>query len=131
VGGRGLTSKRMMVTKLSRHIRQFHITTSTLGTGDSQPDINLGQCLAKPVRPLGCRLLEMGLGAVEGLKEGDHVPLVGGLGGGEARLVDAVVDLVVLPLVGLVDLRAQGLGVELDGAVLFVDEVVELAESIT
>ncbi len=68
----------------------------------------------------------MGLGAVEGLEQRNHIPVVGGLGRGKARLVDAVVDLVVLPLVGLVDLRAQGLGVEVDGAVLFVDEVVEL-----
>ncbi len=68
----------------------------------------------------------MGLGLVEGVEEGGDVALVGVLGGGEAALVDAVVDLVVLPLVGGVDLGAQGVGIELDGAVLFVDDIVKL-----
>jgi hypothetical protein len=66
------------------------------------------------------------LGAVQRLKQGNDITLVGLLGRGEARLVHAVVDLVVLPLVRLVDLRAESLWIELDLAVLFVDEVVEL-----
>jgi len=67
------------------------------------------------------------LGAVEGVEESDDVALVGGLGGGEAALVDAVVDQVVLPLVGGVDVGAQGLRVEVHGAVFLVgDNIVEL-----
>ena len=69
----------------------------------------------------------MGLGTIQRLEERDDVALVRLLGGGEAGLVHAVVDLVVLPLVGLVDLLAKSLGVELNAAVLFVDDVVELA----
>lgn len=92
----------------------------------SQPDIDLSQGLAEPVGPLGRGLLQVLLGAVQRLEQGNYVALVRLLGGGEARLVHAVVDLVVLPLVGLVDLRAESLWVELDLAVLFVDEAVEL-----
>lgn len=69
----------------------------------------------------------MRLRLVERLEQGDDVALVGLLRGGEARLVDAVVDLVVRPLVCLVDLRAEGLRVGVDVAVLFVNEVVELS----
>lgn len=96
------------------------------GRGNSQPDINLGEGLPEPVRALAGRLFEMRLGAVQGLKQCHDVALVGLLSRGEAGFVHAVVDLVVLPLVGLVDLLAQILGVELNAAVLFVDEVVEL-----
>ena len=69
----------------------------------------------------------MRLGLVERLEEGNDVALIGGLGGGEARLVDAVIDAVVGPLVGLVDGLAQRLGVEVDGAVLFINQVIELS----
>lgn len=56
------------------------------------------------------------LDAVEGLEQGHDVALVRLLGGGEAALVDAVVDQVVGPLAGLVNVLAQGLGVQVEVA---------------
>lgn len=94
-----------------------------------QPDINLRQRLPKPVRPLA-RRLEMLLGAVQRLKQRDHIPLIRLLSSGKPRLVHAIVDLVVLPLMRRVDLLAEVLWVELDAAVFFVDEVVELLLSV-
>lgn len=66
--------------------------------------------------------------AVEGFKERNDVVLVGVGCGGEAGFVDTVVNEVVGPGVGLVDLTAERLGVELDGALLVIEEVVELAK---
>lgn len=116
----------MMVTNLFEKKYSSALFSLGLSQENVQPNIDLSQGLAKPVGPLGRGLLEMRLGAVQRLKQGNDITLVGLLGGGEARLVHAVVDLVVLPLVRLVDLRAESFRVELDLAVLFVDEVVEL-----
>ncbi len=93
---------------------------------NSQPDVDLGDVGAEPVGAALGGGGKVGLGTVEGVEDGDDAALVGGLRGGEAALVDAVVDPVVLPLVRLVDLLAPCLGVQLDAAVLFLDEVVEL-----
>jgi hypothetical protein len=71
----------------------------------------------------------MGLGLVESLEQGEHIPLVGFLGGCEARLVHAVVDFVVGPLVGLFDLRLQSLREEDYLSVLFVNDIVKLNSS--
>lgn len=90
-----------------------------------QPDICLGELLAKVVWPAGLGR-DVLLCAVEGFKEGVDVALVGVGCGGEAGLVDAVVDEVVGPGVGLVDLAAERFGVELDGAVLVIEEAVKL-----
>lgn len=129
VARRTLTSNRMMVTNLFTWILSALPTSKdTNSKTNSQPNIYFGNGLPKPVRPLTGRLLEMGLGAVQRLEQRDDVALVRLLGRGEAGLVHAVVDLVVLPLVGLVDLLAKSLGVELDAAVLFVDDVVELVQ---
>lgn len=65
-------------------------------------------------------------GPIQGLKQREHIPLVGLLRRGEAGLVHTVVDQVILPLVCLVDLLAQGLRVEVNLAVFRGDEVVEL-----
>lgn len=73
----------------------------------------------------------MCLGHVERLEELLDVALVGFLRGGEAGFVDAVVDLVVLPLVGLVDLCLQSRGIEYHVAVLFVQLLVKLQCSTT
>lgn len=64
--------------------------------GNSQPDVDLGDLLAKPERTLGGG--KVLLGPVKGLEECNDVPVVCFLSGGEARLVNAVVDLVVGPL---------------------------------
>lgn len=67
------------------------------------------------------------LGAVQRLKERHHVALVRLARRGKARLVHAVVDEVVRPLVRLLDLLLQVLGVQLDGPVLLIQEVVKLS----
>jgi hypothetical protein len=92
-----------------------------------QTDINLGQHIPEPVwaRVAGKVLL----GAVEGFEEGGDVALVGIGFGGEAGLVDAVVDEVVDPAVGFFDFGAEVGGVEIDLPVLLFDEVVELFDS--
>jgi len=68
----------------------------------------------------------MFLCAVEGREDGQHVAFVGGLGGCEARLVDAVVDLVVLPGVGVFYFGAEGGRVQIYRGVVGREEVVEL-----
>lgn len=105
----------------------LHVDGIKSDNGHVEPNVGLGDVLAKVIRPLDRRGLQMRLRLVERLEQGDDVALVGLLRGGEARLVDAVVDLVVRPLVCLVDLRAEGLRVGVDVAVLFVNEVVELS----
>lgn len=89
-----------------------------------QPYVCLCELFAKVV---GAFLAgEVLLRAVERLKEGVDVTLIGFRCGGKARFVDAVVDKVVGPGVGVVDLAAQRFRVQLDGAVLVVEEVIEL-----
>lgn len=94
--------------------------------GNIQADVNLGELLSEVVRPFTLSIAQVLLDAIQGLEERQHIPLIGLLGGSEARLVHAVVDQVVLPAVGLLDLGLQVLRVEADGGVLGVEEVVEL-----
>lgn len=68
-----------------------------------QPHVSLGDVLAEEVGALGLRG-EVLLCAVEGLEDAGDALFVGFAGGGKACLVDAVVDVVVSPRVGLVDL---------------------------
>ncbi len=96
-----------------------------MGEKNVQPDIDFGQGLAKVVRTL-VLAREVLLGAVEGFKEGHDVALIGLSRGGEARLVDTVVDEVVLPLVGVFNVAAQRLGVNVNGTVLLVQQFVKL-----
>lgn len=67
----------------------------------------------------------MRLHTVEGFEELRDGALVGFLRGGEAGLVDAVVDVVVRPCVRLFYLFLQVFGEEHDVAVLLREEVVE------
>lgn len=91
-----------------------------------QSHISLGELLAEPVRAV-LLLGQVLLAAVEGLEERGDVALVGFGGGGEAGLIDAVVDEVVDPGVGFVDLSGKVLGVEDDGAVFLINQVVKLS----
>ena len=63
---------------------------------------------------------------VEGGEEGCYGFFVGFLGGCETGFVDAVVDVVVDPFVGGVDVGAVGGGVEVDFLVMLREQVVEL-----
>lgn len=64
--------------------------------------------------------------AVEGLEDAQDALFVGLAGGGEAGLVDAVVDAVVCPRVGFFDLALQTLWVKGDSAVFLLNQVVKL-----
>lgn len=66
------------------------------------------------------------LRAIESLEESVNGLLIGFGSGCEARLVHAIVDEVIRPRIGLVNLGAQVCRVERDGAVLFIHEVVKL-----
>jgi len=68
----------------------------------------------------------MVLGLLEGLEQDLQVPFVRLLGGGESGLVDTVVDLVIVPVVRLLDLLLEGLGIQDYAAVFLVDDVVKL-----
>lgn len=81
--------------------------------GNSQSNIRLRKLIPKEIRPFA--LLQQALDTIQIREDPDDIPLVGLLRGGEAALVHAVVDAVVRPLADLVDARAQGLGVEVDG----------------
>ena len=94
--------------------------------GDVESNVSLRDLLPVVIGTLALGILQVLLSPIEGLEELDHVLLVGFLRRGEAGLVDAVVDEVVRPLVCLVNLLTQGFRVELDVAVLFIDEVIKL-----
>ena len=102
----------------------LHVHRIKPDDGDKQTDIDLSQHVAEPVRSrVGGKVL---LSAVESLEEGDDIALVGIGLGGEAGLVDAVVDEVVDPFVVLLDLGAEVFGVKVDLAVLLLNQVVKL-----
>ena len=101
-----------------------HVESGGEGANNSQSDIDFGDTIAEPERSFGRG--EMRLGPVQRLEENLDVLFVGLLRRGEPGLVDAVVDLVVLPLVRCIDLGLERLRVEVDFAILFVDDVVEL-----
>ena len=69
---------------------------------------------------------EMGFGAVEGGEKWVDGLFIGGLRGGEAGFVDAVVDVIVGPFVGGFNVLLEGGGEEVDGGVFFGEEIVEL-----
>lgn len=105
----------------------LHVHDVEADDGRVQADVCFRDGAAVVVRPgvLGGLLLQVRLGFVEGVEELAHGFLVRFLRGGEAGLVDAVVDVVVGPFVGGFDLRLEGFGEEVDVFVLLVDEVVE------
>lgn len=90
-----------------------------------QADVSFGDVLAEEVGALGLRG-EVLLCAVESLEDADDGLFVGFAGGGKAGLVDAIVDAVVYPRVGLFDLALQALWVQGDGAVFLLNQVVKL-----
>lgn len=102
----------------------LHVDGVEADNGREQPDVGLGDGRAEVIWPRGVGG-EMGLGAVEGAEESEHVLLVGGLARCEAGLVDAVVDLVVGPGVCVFDGGFEVGGEQIDGAVGLVEEVVE------
>lgn len=92
---------------------------------DLQSYVHFGQRLAKPIGTL-LLLPEMLLDAVESFKEGNDVVLVRLRRGGETRLVDAIVNEVVLPDMCLFNVLAESLGVQVDAAVLLIKKAVKL-----
>lgn len=95
----------------------LHVHGVEADDGREEPDVGFRDARAEVVgsRAGGLVLREMRFGAVERFEELCHCGLVGFLGGGEAGAVDAVVDVVVGPLVGLFDLFLEVGGEEVDG----------------
>ena len=91
--------------------------------GRVQSHIRFGDALSEIERR--CLLREMLLCAVEGREERLNGFLVCGLGGGEAGFIDAVVDVVVGPVVRAFDLTSKFLGKQINGLVLLREQVVE------
>lgn len=109
-------------------LEMLHVHGVEAHDGRVQPYIGLGDLVAEVEGARG--FCEVCLGAIEAREQFAHVVLVCLLGGGEARLVHAVVDVVVRPGVCLVDFVAEPLRVQVDVAVgrleLFGQQVVEL-----
>lgn len=98
----------------------------------SQSDVDLGKLVSEPIRAIfGFLGSQMGLGAIECLEQGHDVAVVGGLGGGKAGLVDAVVDEVVDPLVCLVNLASEVVRVRVPLSELGLDQVIKLANLVS
>lgn len=117
----------MIVTYLDGHVSHIIGIQGQPGEGcqNLQSDINFSDSLAK-VEWLFWFLGEVRFCPVKCFKKGLDVALIGLSRGGEARLVDAIVDQVILPLMGLVNLLPQILRVQLNVTVLFVDKVIKL-----
>lgn len=88
-----------------------------------QADVGFGDMFSEVV---GIGIFgEMFFDAVEGTEEWVHGIFVGGLRGGEAGFVDAVVDVVVGPVVGCFNFRLEVLREKVDLFVLLGNNVVE------
>lgn len=103
----------------------LHVDRVEADERDVQADVGLGDLVAKVERPRRV-LREVRFCAVQGGEEGLDVLLVGLGRGCEAGLVHAVVDEIVGPLVGIVNLLSQILRVEVDLFVLVFYEVIKL-----
>lgn len=91
-----------------------------------EPNIRLGDGVTEVVDlALFLSLGQMGFDAVQSGEEGDDGFLVCFLRGCEAGFVDAIVDVVVDPFVGGLDVAAEGWGEEVDIAVFGGDKVVK------
>ena len=102
----------------------LHVDGVEAHDGGVQPYIRFGDLVAVVIW-VGVSL-EMLLSARQSFEQWANGGFVGLLRGGEAGLVDAIVDLVVGPFVRLVDLCAQRLGVQIHIPILFREQVVEL-----
>ena len=100
----------------------LHVDGIEADDGRVEADVGFGDVGAEVVRSwVGCAMLlfgEMSFCAVEGGEEWVYGFLVGGLGGGEAGFVDAVVDVVVGPFVRGFDLLLQILREQVEGSML-------------
>lgn len=104
-------------------LEMLHVHGIEADDGGVEADVCLGDVLAVVV---GSGVSgEVGFGAIEGGEERCDGVFVGGLGGGEAGFVDAVVDVVVGPLVRGFDVVPPILGEQVDFLVLFWKKVVE------
>lgn len=109
-------------------LEMLHIHGVEADNRREEPDIRLCDRGAKVKGGIGIGALRSGevrLDTVEGGEEGCYGAVVGFLRGCEAGFVDAVVDVVVGPVVCGFDLGTEGWWVEVDFFVLVWEEVVE------
>lgn len=131
---------RMVPIQVSHPLMQCRITTPNIpnvalevlhvhriepDNCNKEPDVHLRQHVPEPIWPFSSR--KVLLGAVQGLEEGSDVALVGLGLGSEPGFVDAVVDEIVDPRVGIFDLGTEVRRVEVDLPVLLVNEIIELS----
>lgn len=91
-----------------------------------ETDICFGDAGTEVERSFGRDRREMGFHAVEGGKEGCDSFLIGLLRGSKARFVDAIVDVVVSPIIVGFDIRLERGGEEVYFLVFFGQDVVKL-----
>ena len=100
----------------------LHVHDVEAHDGRIQPNIGFSELLSEIVRARGG---EIGLRAVEGLEQLGHSGLIRLSLGAEAGLVHAIVDVVVSPFVGLIDLFLQCWREKIDGSFVFGEHVVK------
>ena len=101
----------------------LHIDSIEPDDSRKQSHIRLSHSVTVVVRPR--RLSQLGLSFVKRSKESLHVLRVSFLGRGKARLVDAIVDIVISPFVCLLNLRFQILWEQVELGILLWQEVIE------
>lgn len=107
-------------------LEMLHVDRVKPNDGGVESDISLGDLVAEEIRFRGRLLLgEVGFNLVERGEERCHGFLVGFLRGCETGFVYAIIDVVVDPFVGGIDLGLEGLGEEVDFLVLLGKNIVE------
>lgn len=96
--------------------------------GYVESDISLSETGAVIIWSLGLHRGKMSLGAVEGAEQGAYVAKIGDAGCGKTGLIDAVIDEVVCPSVGLFNGSVEIFRKEVDGrmTVRFWEDRIEL-----
>lgn len=107
-------------------LEMLHVDRVKPNDGGVESDISLGDLVTEEIRLRGGLLLdEVGFNLVERGEERCYSFLVGFLRGCKTGFVYAVIDVVVDPFVGGINLGLEGLGEEVDFLVLLGKDIVE------
>lgn len=105
----------------------LHVDRVEADDSSEQSDISLGDLIAEEVGLRGGLLLrKMSLNLVERAKERSDSLFVGFLSGCKAGLVHAVVDVIIDPFIGSIDISLQGLGEQVHLLELLWEDIIEL-----
>lgn len=108
------------------NIRLKMLDIYCIETNDRGEETDICFCDVGPEVVGACCFRKAFLDAVKGGEEGGDGLSVGGFGGCEPGFVDTIVNVVVNPFVGFLDILLQVFGEEVDGLVFLVDDIVEL-----